>query len=98
MQAIVNSNLEFTVYGEAVVTFGFTVSGATDGVGLLTRGLVWDCSQIWWPNGSGSSLATTWTANGWGSSTVTNWTKNGWGSSTVTTWTPVGKGYWGEGC
>ncbi len=96
MQLNITSNQEYTVYGEAVATFGLTVSGATDGVGLLTRGLVWDCSAIWADPGFQFPISTSWTANGQGSSVLTTWTANGQGSSVITAWTTPGPGMNGE--
>lgn len=36
-----------TFYGEAQETGGLTVSGAIDGIGLVTYGFLWECPYIW---------------------------------------------------
>lgn len=69
-----------TVYGEALVTAGLTVRGAISGLGLVTRGLIWECQNIW--TDSEENIATNWTAP---SSPATSWTNAE--DSITTTWT-----------
>lgn len=80
---------DLTVYGEALSDFGLAQIDAIAGIGLLTRGLVWPCPQIWfdgapsitstWNNSSGPTLST-WTASS--GTSLTAWTNE----PTTTPW------------
>jgi hypothetical protein len=86
-------NIDETVYGEAVLSFGLQVRGAIDGIGLLTRGLVWHCPQLWTDTTILSGIATGWTGSATASST--SWTDAS--GASITTWTQVPhSGIWSE--
>lgn len=72
---------DLTVYGEALSDFGLAQIEAIAGIGLLTRGLVWPCPQIWFLGSTTSTI--TWNASS--SSTLTTW--NNSSGATLTTWT-----------
>lgn len=74
---------DLTVYGEALSDFGFMQVSAIAGIGLVTRGLVWPCPQIWFAGAT--TISSTW--NNSASATLTSWANSaGAGSSTTTTW------------
>ena len=51
---------DITISGQALESQGFVGLGFTiDGLGLLTFGFVWTCSQIWSPNDP--LISTSWT-------------------------------------
>ena len=78
--------LDYAVYGEALLSFGFEVRDAIDGMGIVTRGLIWHCPQIWIDQQNVAGIVSTWTNASSASSTA--WTQaSGAGSSTTTTWT-----------
>lgn len=60
-------------YGEALETFGLEVRGAVNGLGLVTRGLIWQFYSIWTDNDNLDGLTTTW--NDSNASITTTWTE-----------------------
>jgi len=88
----------FFVYGEPLVDGGICNIKAQEGVGLVTRGLVWVFASIWDYPQALSGISTSWAAYAAGNSLVpTVWSPYSAGQSLVpTVWTdPVG-GIWGE--
>lgn len=71
----------FFVYGEPLETFGFENHGVVNGVGLVTRGLVWQYFDLWMDMDYYSNLSSTWV--------------DAAGSSISTTWSSVQFGMWG---
>lgn len=61
------------VYGSPLVTFGFENCGVINGLGLVSRGLLWQYNDLWFDKDYYSNLATTW-AQASGSSITTTWT------------------------
>lgn len=85
---------DLTVYGEALSDFGLAQINAIAGIGLVTRGLVWPCPQIWFVGAT--TVSSTWNASA--SASLTTWNQSaGAGSSTITTWSKEPKaGPWAE--
>ena len=54
------SNPNFTIYGDSITTFGLENRGAVNGLGLVTRGLVWQIFSIWTDRDKLDSLTTSW--------------------------------------
>lgn len=86
----------YAVYGTAVVSRGIQAQfDATNGVGLVSRGLIWQAPHIWFDPQRAANLTTGWTsAIGYSGSTavyVTGWTASAGysGAATVyaTGWT-----------
>lgn len=48
-------------YGEAILTRGLKVNHAIDGMGILTRGLLWELYSVWFDVEYYSPITTTWT-------------------------------------
>lgn len=48
------------VYGEPLVTFGFENMGVINGLGLVSRGLLWNLYDIWFDNDYYSQITTSW--------------------------------------
>lgn len=78
---------DVTVRGVALTTFGFTEWNTISGLGLVTHGLIWECSNIWYPGclGCESLSPIAWTLSSYGA-TATTWTLSSYGSTT-TGWT-----------
>ena len=64
----------YFMYGMALLDGGLAVQSANNGVGLVTRGLVWQGYDVWgpdeffgvttsWSADPSSSITTTWTAD-----------------------------------
>ena len=60
------------VYGESVATNGLVCRNVVDGLGLVSRGLLWELYAIWFDKDYYDNLATTWTNNQ--PSVTTTWT------------------------
>lgn len=78
---------DVTVKGVALSTVGLTEWNSIDGLGLVTKGLIWGCQNIWygpWTSTGATQIATSWSLM---ASPVTNWTLAP-GCSVSTTWTP----------
>jgi hypothetical protein len=71
-------------FGMPVLDQGLVHQYANNGIGLLTKGLVWQAYDIWGPNGD-EKITTSWTADP-SSSITTTWTSDS-SSSITTTWT-----------
>lgn len=87
----------FSVYGQSLLDYGLCVTDGISGVGLITRGLVWEGYEIWLFTQDVAPVTTGWTAAiGWsgGASLITtSWS----GASTPTTaWTLSDSGMNGE--
>lgn len=61
------------VVGDALETFGFTVKGAIEGLGLMTQGLIWKYRSIWSTTYDNDVVSTTWVSAE--SSITTTWTE-----------------------
>lgn len=81
---------QYCAYGMALLDGGICQVDAYNGVGLVTRGLVWQGPWIWWDQQdklSGYTLVTGWTAAlGYSGSSI----------AYVTTWTASQFYEWGE--
>lgn len=81
-------------YGEAVVTMGLEVRDATNGYGIISRGLLWELQAIWLDIQAVAPLMTSWT-DAPGASIITTWAPAS-GSSLSTSWTPSQFGIFGD--
>jgi hypothetical protein len=81
-------------YGEPLVTFGFENRGVVNGLGLVSRGLLWQIHDFWFDSDYYSNLSTSWAAAS-GSSVSTTWSAAS-GASVATTWTSPQYGLYGE--
>ena len=88
---IIDPNYYFT-YGEGIVSSGFVVRDGINGVGLVTRGFIWQLYDIWVGREATDSLSTSWSNAE--ASLTTNWTNMDTGIST--TWTDMQYGISGE--
>lgn len=52
--------LDVVIHGQALEDFGFQYENAFSGVGLMTFGFLWGCSDIWSP-ADNPALVTVWT-------------------------------------
>lgn len=59
-------------YGMPLLDVGLAMQSANNGVGLVTRGLVWQAYDIWGSNGD-ENISTTWIADA-SQSVTTTWT------------------------
>ncbi len=82
----------FTVYGQGVVTGGLIVQDGISGVGLVTNGLVWPASDVWFDPQLAAPIVTSWANSN--ASITTSWTDSN--SNITTTWTPSLYGPYGE--
>lgn len=82
--------VDATVEGEALETFGLTARDTISGIGLVTFGFLWECAAIWEP--SDESVTTNWSNSD--SPITTNWTNSD--SALTTTWIGVSGGIWGN--
>ncbi len=48
-------------YGESLLTNGLKVNHGIDGLGLVTRGLIWELYSIWIDTEYYAPITTTWT-------------------------------------
>lgn len=79
-------------YGEALVTAGFVnARSMTNGLGLVTRGLLWQLYDIWFDQEYYDGLGTVWANSD--SILTTNWTSP---APISTTWTSSQYSQWGE--
>ena len=62
------------VYGDPLCTSGFENYGVVNGLGLVTRGLLWQLYDLWFDNDYYSNLATSWTDVDASSGISTTWT------------------------
>jgi hypothetical protein len=76
---------DVTVRGVALSTIGLTEWNTFDGLGLLTRGLIWECPNIWYGpyTSTGSTISTNWSLS---AAVSTNWSLCA-GTTVSTTWT-----------
>lgn len=72
---------KYSFYGEALLSNGLVVRHAINGIGLVTRGLVWQLYDIFIDTGAEDGITTSWSDSE---------------SAITTTWTPVQYGIWGE--
>ena len=93
---VANQLYDFYSYGESNVDFGLVVGYATNGYGLVTRGLVWQASEIWGPAVGYSSLTTSWAAPSGYSALATSWAAPSGYSALTTGWTLSRLGVFGE--
>lgn len=77
---------DVTVRGSALLDNGLTEWQTVEGLGLLTNGLIWPCSSIWY--GPLMSTGATMVSTSWSlmAQTSTSWSDVGAGVSTA--WTP----------
>lgn len=80
---------DFNVYGQAIVDYGLALTDATDGVGLLTRGNIWQLPQIWFAPILANPISTSWST---ASHPTTTWST---ASHPTTNWTVDQGGFWG---
>ena len=67
------------VYGEPLVTYGLENRGVVDGLGLVSRGLLWELYSIWFDKDYYDNLTTTWADNA--PSVTTTWTSPQFGKA-----------------
>lgn len=86
----------YAAYGTAVVSRGLQAqASAVNGVGLLTRGLVWQAGYVWFDPQRAANVSTGWTAalgySGSAAAYTTGWTASfgysGSAAAISTTWT-----------
>ena len=82
----------YTTYGEAIETNGLEVRHGINGVGLLTRGLVWQLFDVYLLTESVDGITTSWSDSE--GSITTTWSDSE--SAITTTWTDVQYGIYGE--
>lgn len=70
-------------FGEALLSFGLEVRDGISGFGQLTRGLLWEYSNIWIDIDAAAPISTSWQSAD--TSITTSWTSSD--ASLVTTWT-----------
>jgi len=76
---------DVTVRGSALLDYGLTEWQAVEGLGLLTKGLIWPCTSIWYGplmSTGATAVTTSWSLM---ASVSTSWTEVG--ASITTTWT-----------
>ena len=79
------------VYGEPLLNYSLSNHGAVNGLGLASRGLLWQLFDLWcdvdyystvstsWSQAIGASLTTTWAAAAGSTITSTTWTSPQYG-------------------
>lgn len=67
----------YTTYGEAIETNGLVVRHDINGVGLVTRGLVWQLFDVFIDVGSVDGITTSWSDSQ--SAITTTWTDSQYG-------------------
>ena len=66
------------VYGEPLVTVGLENHGVINGLGLVTRGLLWQLYDLWSDKDYYSNITTTWSAT-YNATITTTWTSPQYG-------------------
>lgn len=74
---------DYYPYAQANTDFGLCVDGAANGIGLVTRGLVWQGWDIWCNIQLTAGISTAWTP-------ISGY------SGLATPWTVASGGVWGE--
>ncbi len=86
----------YWVYGDALVSRGLFNRYATNGVGLVTDGLVWELYDIYHDVDWMSKTITTWANAFPGTTIVTTWTPAIGSSIAPTVWAGVTFSHWGD--
>lgn len=71
------NNLSIQPYGEALVTFGLEVRDGISGIGLVTRGFIYDTYAIWLDTTVAAPITTNWATGV--SVAATTWTDESFG-------------------
>lgn len=93
-----------SVYGQSLLNYGVCVSDAISGVGLITKGFLWQGYEIWLWREDSDPVSTGWTAaagySGSATLVTTSWTSaagySGGVSLVTTAWTSPSGGMNGE--
>lgn len=80
------------IYGESVVTNGLSVRDGINGIGLVTRGVLWQLFDIYIDTGSKDGIVSSWSNSD--ASITTTWSNSD--SAISTTWTNEQYGIYGE--
>ena len=79
----------FWVYGDPLMTKGLVNRCSLNGIGAVTRGLVWQVKDNWFDNHFYSNLSSTWVIAYGASVATTSWVLASGASVATTTWAEI---------
>ena len=78
---ILYQDTAFQNYGESIISFGLYVRDGISGIGLVSRGFIYDTYAIYIDTTAAAPITTTWAVGS---------------SVSSTSWNEVSQGYWGD--
>lgn len=86
------NDISVQAYGEPLLSYGLYNRSSINGIGLVTRGFLWETQDIWLDTTFVSQLSTTWVVGS--SVSSTSWVVGS--SVSSTSWNDVQYGIWGD--